>query len=74
MMKNPSLKDVIDQHRADVMRIKGVAGISAGRSRADSSKHCIQVYVATDDWPEGLPHQLDGFDVELVRTTGFRAT
>lgn len=72
-MKNPGLKDVIDRHRADVMRIQGVAGLAAGRSKADSSKHRIHVYVTTTDWPEGLPHQLDGYDVELVKTTRFRA-
>lgn len=72
--KNPSLKEVIDRHKGDVMRLQGVVGIAAGRSQADSSKRCIHVYVTTTDWPEGLPHQLDGYDLELVKTTGFRAT
>lgn len=74
IMKNSPLKDLIKQHRARLMRINGVVGIAAGRSKADPAKWCIQVYVTTDDWPEGLPHQLDGYDVELVKTPGFRAT
>lgn len=69
-----SLKDVIDRHRAQVMQMHGVVGVAAGVSKADPAKHCVQVYVTTDDWPEGLPRTLDGYEVELIRTSGFRAT
>lgn len=55
------------------MRIPGVVGIAAGRSRADPSRLCIHVYVTTTEWPAGLPHQFEGYDVQLVKTTGFRA-
>ena len=72
-MNDISLKDVLERHRAQVMSAPGVAGIAVGLSKADPQKRCIQVYVTTDDWPEGVPHQLDGYDVELVKTSGFRA-
>jgi hypothetical protein len=71
---NPSLKDVIERHREKVMSSKGVVGIAAGLSKADPQKRCIQVYVITNDWPAGVPRQLDGYDVELVKTRAFRAT
>lgn len=73
-MKRTGLQYVIERHRLDVMAIDGVAGIAVGLSKADPAKPCIHVYVTTTDWPEGLPHQLDGYDVELVKTPGFRAT
>ena len=71
---NPSMKDVVERHRGQVMSLKGVVGIAAGLSKADPKKRCIQVYVTADRWPAGLARQLDGFEVELVRSRGFRAT
>jgi len=73
-MNEPSLKDVVERHRTIVMQAKGVVGIAVGISKADPRKRSIQVYVSTNHWPDGLPHQLDGYDVELVITSGFRAT
>lgn len=71
---NPSLKDVIDRHRAQVMGLPGVVGFAAGLSKANPATRCVQVYVNTEAWPEGLPHTLDGYQVELIKTSGFRAT
>lgn len=71
---NPSLQDVISRHKAQVMGIHGVVGVAAGLSKVDPANRCVQVYVTIDDWPEGLPHTLDGYQVELVKTSGFRAT
>lgn len=68
-----SLKDVIERHRTQLMQLSGVEGIAAGLCKSEPQKRCIQVFVRTDDWPEGLPHQLDGYEVELVKTSGFRA-
>lgn len=73
-MKKASLQDVVERHRADVLEIDGVAGIAVGVSPVDPAKRCILVYTTTNGWPAGLPHQLDGYDVELVKTSGFRAT
>jgi hypothetical protein len=72
-MNDPNLKDVVERHRAQVMRLRGVVGIAVGLSKSDPSKRCVQVYVTTNDWPEGVPHQLDGYEVELVKSSGFRA-
>ena len=47
---------------------------AGGILKADPQKRSIQVYVTTNHWPEGLPHQLDGYEVELVKTSVFRAT
>ena len=74
LMNKPSLKEVIERHRAQVMSLQGVVGIAAGLSKTDPQRHCIQVYVTSHDWPEGVPRQLDGYEVELVKTSGFRAT
>jgi hypothetical protein len=72
-MKRPNLKDVIKRQRTQVMKLPGVAGIAVGLSSKDKRKPCIQVYVTVDQWPDGLPRQFDGYAVELVRTSGFRA-
>lgn len=73
-MKKASLQDVIERHRVDVMAMEGVVGIAVGFSKADPTKRCIHVYVTTTEWPKGLPHHLDGYEVELVKSPGFRAT
>ena len=73
-MKKPSLKQVIERHRARVMQLPGVVGMAVGLCKASPRKRCIQVYVTGGNWPEGLPRRLDGYSVELVRTSGFRAT
>ena len=72
-MSNPTLKEVLERRRRDIMQIKGVIGIAAGMSKTDPKKHCIQIFARTDDWPDGVPHRLDGYEVELVKTSGFRA-
>jgi hypothetical protein len=75
-LNTASLRDVIEKHRARVMGVPGVVAIAAGISRSDPARRCVHVYVTltTAEWPDGLPHQLDGYDIELVKTPGFRAT
>ena len=73
IMNEPSLKDVVERHRTMVLQAKGVVGVAGGISKTDPKKLSIQVYVTINHWPDGLPHQLDGFEVELVKTSGFRA-
>lgn len=70
-MNAPSLQFVIEQHRTTVMRQRGVVGIAVGLSKTDPTKHCIQVFVTTDQWPDGVPRQLGGYPVELVKSSGF---
>jgi len=72
-MSESNLKEVIERHRTAVMQLAGVVGIAVGLSKTDTRKPCIQVYVTNDTWPDGLPQQLDGCQVELVKSAGFRA-
>ncbi|HEY9536894.1 MAG TPA: hypothetical protein VIS03_04810 [Kiloniellaceae bacterium] len=72
-MTKPSLRDVVERHRHQLLQVTGVAGVAAGAGRSDPQKLCIQVFVTTDQWPEGVSRQIEGYDVELVKTSGFRA-
>ncbi|HEY5915332.1 MAG TPA: hypothetical protein VJA21_32520 [Verrucomicrobiae bacterium] len=72
-MNEPNLREVIERHRATVMQSNGVVGIAVGLSKTEPGKRCIQVYVTTEGWPDGVPHQFDGCDVEVVKTSGVRA-
>jgi len=73
-MTKPTLKDVVERHRQQLLQVTGVAGVAAGVGQSDPQKLCIQVFVTTDQWPEGISHQIEGYDVELVKTPGFRAS
>ena len=73
-MTGPDAHAVVEAHRARLMEIPGVVGVSFGLSPRDPHKRCILVHATTDDWPSDLPRTLDGFDVEVVRVPGgFRA-
>jgi hypothetical protein len=73
MMTETTLKDVVERHRHQLMQVAGVAGVAAGVAKTDPPKPCIQVFVTTDHWPAGVSHQIEGYDVELVKTLGFHA-
>jgi hypothetical protein len=69
-----SLEDVVRSHRNRIMQIAGVIGIAGGLSQSGSGQKCVLVYSTSADWPDALPHEIDGFSVELVvRRRGFRA-
>jgi hypothetical protein len=72
-VSKPTLKDVVERHRRQLLQVTGVTGVAAGMGKNDPQKLCIQVFVTTDHWPEGISHQIEGYDVELVKTPGFRA-
>jgi hypothetical protein len=72
-MTTHSLKETMDRHRKRWMQLAGVTGVAVGLSKSDSSQRCIQVYVTTDEWPEGLERVIEGHPVEIVRTKPFRA-
>ena len=69
-----SLEEIIRSHRNRIMKISGVIGIAGGLSQSGSGQKCVLVYSTSEDWPDALPHEIDGFLVELVvRKKGFRA-
>jgi hypothetical protein len=70
-MEKLSLKQVIQQHSKRLMKIKGVVGIAAGAKTANPKERCILIYTNVDDWPAELPHQLEGYDVEIQKASGF---
>jgi hypothetical protein len=72
-MTKLTLKDVVERYRHQLMQVAGVAGVAAGVAKTNPQKPCIQVFVTTDQWPDGVSHQIEGYDVELVKTSGFRA-
>jgi hypothetical protein len=66
------LPAVIRRHRNEVMKLPNVVGMGAGLCR-NRSGHCILVYVTRDQWPPGLPRDLEGIPIELVQVgQGFR--
>ncbi len=67
MGKAKTLKQVIQENRDEIMKIPGVVGIAAGLSRSGSGKKCILVYITTNEPPDGLPLQIDGYAVETIR-------
>lgn len=72
MMSEPTLKDVVERYRLQLMQVAAVVGVAAGVSKTDPQKHCIQVFVTMNEWPDGVPRKLDGYDVELVKASSFR--
>lgn len=55
------------------MEIDGVVGVAVGRSSSDPEKLCLLVYTTSAERPAGVPETLEGHDVEIHRTSGFRA-
>ena len=67
------LKRILDRHRVRLMKIGGVVGVGVGRSSADPERFCIVVWATTAQRPAGVPETLEGYDVEVHRSSGFRA-
>lgn len=72
-MKKPNLQEVIERHRKRLLKIDGVVGIGAGAPASDPNRRCIIIYASVDDWPSELPRELDGYEVELHKSSGFHA-
>jgi len=67
-------RPALEAHRSRLMKIPGVIGVSFGISPTQPDKRCILVHATTEGWPPDLPHELNGFEVEVVRVPGgFRA-
>ena len=58
-MTKPTLKDVVERHRRQLMQVAGVAGVAAGAAKSDPPKPCIQVFVTIDQWPDGVSLPLE---------------
>lgn len=72
-MEKPNLQEVIERHRKRLLKIDGIVGIAVGAAASDPNRRCIIVYASMDDWPAELPRELDGYDVELHKSSGFHA-
>jgi hypothetical protein len=55
------------------MAIAGVVGVAVGRSSSDPKKLCVLVYTTAAERPSGLPAEIEGFEIEVRKTSGFRA-
>ena len=67
-----SAKEVLERHRDRIMQLKNVIGIAITRCAEDPQRTCIVVYTTTDEWPAGLPKELEGYSVQLEsRKKGF---
>jgi len=67
------IRQILERHRDRLMGIDGVVGVAVGRSSSDPGRFCVLVYATTRERPAGLPETLDGYDVEVRKTSGFRA-
>lgn len=67
------LKEVVETNRQRLMKMPGVIGIGAGLSATRPGEKCILVYVKGNQWPAGLPQELEGYPVELQKNKDFRA-
>ena len=55
------------------MEIDGVVGVAIGRSSSDPEKLCVLVYTTAAERPSGLPMEIEGWPIEVSKTSGFRA-
>ena len=72
-MGKPTPKEVIDRCRERLMQIDGVVGVGFGAPADKPDQRCILVWAIVDDWPAELPHEVEGYAVELQKSPGFRA-
>ena len=67
------LKQILDRNRDRLMAIDRVVGVAIGRSSRDPEKLCVLVYHTGEERPADLPDTLEGYDIEVHRSSGFRA-
>ena len=72
-MSSTPIREVIQRHQSELLRIAGVQGIGAVQSR-DATGVYIGVYVTTKKRPEGIPAEIEGYRVEIIHTQGFQAS
>jgi len=66
-----SIVEVIDQEKHWILRIPNVNGIALGQSKRGKGEQCINVYVASQRSPDGLPVEIDGYAIEVIPNSGF---
>ena len=59
---------VVERHRAELTRVKGVYGVSEGRTAIGDD--AIRVDVESESVGEQLPSELEGYPVEVVVVPG----
>lgn len=64
---------MLERHRRRLMEIDGVVGVAIGRSSSDPEKLCVLVYSTAAERPSGLPAEIEGWQIEVRKTSGFRA-
>jgi hypothetical protein len=67
------IRDILDRHRRRLMELDGVVGVAVGRSSKDPKKLCVLVYTTAAERPSGLPAEIEGYEIEVRKTSGFRA-
>jgi hypothetical protein len=71
--EQPEFADVISKYRRKIMKMPGVKGVAVGSCPNNPQAYCVLVYSITGKWPPGLPPQLDGYPVAIVKIKkGFR--
>lgn len=75
--KKKELRDVIKEHKEELMAIPGVHSIGAGltplQTPRESRRKCVLVYTSAHKWPLGLPKELDGYPVAIRPSKPHRA-
>lgn len=66
-MAQPTITDLIAEHAARLLNIKGVVGIAEGLL---NGKPCVQLHLSIDDASvrAKLPTELDGYPVDIIVT------
>jgi hypothetical protein len=61
-----NIKEVIERHSKELMKIKGVIGLAAGLCEPDSKEMCIKIYVTGKVQKDELPKILEGYRVQII--------
>lgn len=72
MAKEDEIREVKRRHSAELMRQPGVCGV--GVEKDEAGEYVIALHLDTDDpqVQQGLPKELDGFRVKLIKSGPFR--
>ena len=73
-MADSDLREILERNRKQLMAVPDVVGVAVGLHPTEENKPAILVYVTlADAWPDGLPHDVEGHAIALIRTAGFHA-
>lgn len=73
-MADQDLRDVILRHGQVLLRRPGITGLAQGNARehGGADAPCLVLFATEDADTEGLPDQVEGIPLYVVRTPGFR--